>query len=274
MRHMPSSLRSSGFARGLSLAPARAYSRVGFYRQAALPELPLTVDEDDARWLKLRERTKQLLAPHPMGLSHTTFLDRLRRDFGIRPGKGLDEEGHVMRALARRMPDVAYAASGADARKVSRKLVYPAFFGNLKRGRRVAADYDTSTVVGAAAFRQFSDAVTMMLDVNPKGLRRDTFCNMLRHNYSHDVDFKLAQSLVERIPDVATWKVSDEYREYDAVRRARAPPPPPRPSSLRSRRKAWTESVTARFLQWYDDPPSEPRLLTSAKDRPETGGTA
>mmetsp|Transcript_677 Transcript_677/g.2263 ORF Transcript_677/g.2263 Transcript_677/m.2263 type:complete len:256 (-) Transcript_677:266-1033(-) len=55
---------------------------------------------------------------------------------------------------------------------------------------------------------------------------------------------------------------------------ARPPPPPPRPSSLRSRRKAWTESVTARFLQWYDDPPSEPRLLTSAKDRPETGGTA
>jgi hypothetical protein len=172
------------------------------------------------------------------------------------------------------MPDVAYAPSGADARKVSRKLVYPAFYGNLKRGPRVAADYDISTAVGATAFRQFTDAVTMMLDVNPKGLRRDTFCNMLRHNYSHDLDFELAQSLVERIPDVATWKVSDEYREYDAVRRARQPPPPPRPSSLRSRRRDWTESVTARFLQWYDDPPSEPRLLKLAQGRTEDASTA
>lgn len=203
-----------------------------------------------------------------MGLSRDVFLEALRRNFGVRLGKDPAEEGKMVRALARRMPDIIYDPVGEGARKTSAKLVYPSFYGMLKRGRRTEADYDTSTHVGAASFRQFGDAVAMMLDLNPKGLRRDTFCNMLREKYSHDLDFELARSLVERLPEVAIWRKSDEYGEYDAIRRARPPPPPPRPSSLRSRRQAWRDRVLERFLQWYDDPPSASQARFPAVSSP------
>jgi len=227
----------------LGLASARAYKKVvGFYKQAELPPLSLKIDVEDERWVALREKSKRLLAPHPTGLSTQKFLEALRRDFGIALGAGLTEDKKIVRALSRKMPDIAYVPendAGALQRKMTVKLVYPAYYANLKRGPRIAADYDESTPMGAAAFRQLKGVVTYLLDVHPRGLIRDTFCNLLMTQYSHRLydfradDYEFARSLVDRMPDIAVWKVSNEYRAYDAIRRTAPPPGPPRPSSVR-----------------------------------------
>ncbi len=132
--------RRPAIGRPLTQASARTYHQVvGLYRQAQLPEVSLATLEEDTETLgRLREASKRLLAPYPMGLSNLNFLEFLRRDFGLRPGAGPVQEAKIVRGLARLMPDVSYVPP-RDAR--SGPAAKPAAFTVGQRGAPTAAGH-------------------------------------------------------------------------------------------------------------------------------------
>lgn len=231
-----------------------------------------------ANLTKLRDKSKELLAPHPYGVLRDAFLNQLLREANLR----LDRESNVSRGLMLCMPDVAYIPEKFNVGGVSDRI-YPAYYPKLLRRMRTAVDYDPSTETGAAAFQQFRDATMTLLERHPKGWKRKTFRIELR-KFGHYVSFELMQQLIERMPEVAVWDSPGPYEEYDAVRpykppalkpkeaaalakeaatakrEAKARGEKPKGLSLAAAARAKRQQQLDRFLRWYDDPyPKAPR---------------
>eukprot|EP00316_Scyphosphaera_apsteinii_P005324 CAMPEP_0119337794 /NCGR_PEP_ID=MMETSP1333-20130426/94733_1 /TAXON_ID=418940 /ORGANISM="Scyphosphaera apsteinii, Strain RCC1455" /LENGTH=261 /DNA_ID=CAMNT_0007348923 /DNA_START=78 /DNA_END=863 /DNA_ORIENTATION=- len=225
----------------------------GFYRR----ELPLLTVADFDRGThagvenleRLREASRALLAPNPMGVMREAYLTRLTGNFGIRLSRDFD----TCRVLSRRMPDVASVTPYIKSPK-GKDRIYPAYHNKLIKRRRNLEDYDEMTAAGAAARRQIRDVLSTVLEMNPKGLRSKTMVSMAR-DYGHIIGIDLAKILVQQMPDVAVWVSSASYSEYDAVRPADKSWGELKKQLSQSQIKAaWKARVHERFLQWFYDP--------------------
>ena len=139
-----------------------------YYSKKAPDELTIEhfdagTNEGASRLAKLSEKSKELLAPHPYGVSRASLLNQLIREADLR----LVREPKAARTLLSRMPDVAFIPKKFKVDGDS-DLIFPAYAPKLPRRLRDVADYDPDTQTGAAAFQQFRDVIATLLERHPK----------------------------------------------------------------------------------------------------------
>lgn len=201
----------------------------------------------------LREASKYLLAAKPWGLLRHAYLNSLIGDYRLALPR---EPKHFFRVV-RLMPDIVHVRH--DWKEIGpRDLVFPAYAARMIRGPRPLSDYDRTTELGRVGFRQLHDSLASMLEENPRWNNKTLRLKL--HDYGHRLSREDLKELVEQMPELAKWHVSDQYEEYDAISLVdRAFFEEKKTMAVKSRGLLWRTRLYDRFKLWYDDPFPDPR---------------